>query len=630
MTKSKYLIVLTIITALFFIGCTKHNYNNEVIPDEDKTMEDLVIPYGFNFKSWKEIEIEVNMPDSVDFSNLRSRFDIYTSDPQNGGKLINSGSFNSNGHYKGTIRIPTSLQEVYISTIAGDVIANLPVSGQKSGDGVIIDFGDNYGYTEPDSIPPSTKSLFISENQLKSTHAVTNIIGNGDFTNNDFGTISNWNANLTVDHKWHFISYYYGGIMEWHNDGSNGMIRTPKVSGNNYPYYVGGASQWVEAAPGDVITLTSDVKSDGGTNLYSYLYLIPRRSNGSTIAFRYLYISNPSTTWSTKTLVASMPAGTAYCQVLLWNNDYSANSSIYYDNVVVTGPITDVDGDGVSDEDDDYPNDAARAFDIFYPDASTMGSLAFEDNWPGRGDYDFNDLVVDYRYKQVVNSGNELVDLEALFKFKASGATFLNGFGFEMGLSPDDIASVTGTSIVDGYINTLGNGSEAGQDKGTIIVTDNVFTQIPNPGGGIGSNTSPSAPYVEPATLTIKVTTKNPVSTDITGTPPYNPFIIVNEERGREVHLADYPPTSLANIQYLGLEHDDSDIATGKYYKTQNNLPWGIDTPIPFDYPVEKAQIINTHLKFATWAESGGIVYTDWYEDLTGYRNSGNVFQIPN
>jgi LruC domain-containing protein len=126
------------------------------------------------------------------------------------------------------------------------------------------------------------------------------------------------------------------------------------------------------------------------------------------------------------------------------------------------------------------------------------------------------------------------------------------------------------------------------------------------------------------------VTTENPVSLNVTGTPPYNPFIIVNEERGREVHLADYPPTSLANIQYLGLEHDDSNIATGKYYKTQNNLPWGIDTPIPFDYPVEKAQIINTHLKFATWAESGGIVYTDWYENLTGYRNSGNVFQIPN
>lgn len=88
-----------------------------------------------------------------------------------------------------------------------------------------------------------------------------------------------------------------------------------------------------------------------------------------------------------------------------------------------------------------------------------------------------------------------------------------------MDLAPNQISSVTGTSIVNGYITTLGNGSEAGQTKGTIIVTDNVFTQIPNPEGGIGTNTSPSAPYVQPETLNVKVVLSNPVSLDVTGVP---------------------------------------------------------------------------------------------------------------
>ena len=625
MIKTKYLVFTAIIAIIILTGCMKHESS---LPKSDRTMDDLIVPNGFNFKSVKDIDIEINMPNSVDLSVLRSRSDIFTSNPEEGGKLINSASFDTDGHFKGTIRIPTSVNEIFIRTIAGNVTTSLPSANQKSG-GVIINFGDNYGYQAPDTVVHSLKSQPISINQVKQTFAGTNIIGNGEFSNNDFGGITYWSTPHPIDQKWYFTNYYYYGTMEWLSNEGNGMIRTP-LRNLDGSYYSGGASQWIKATAGDVITFTADIKSDGGSSLYSYLYLIPRNSNGSILAYYNLYYYNPSTNWATKTLVASMPAGTATCQVLIWNNDYNHTSRIYYDNVVVTGPITDADGDGVSDEDDDYPNDVTRAFNIYYPDANSMGSFAFEDSWPGKGDYDFNDLVVDYQYKQIVNSTNKLVNLEARFKFKASGATFLNGFGFQMGLNPNAIASITGNSITDGYISLLGNGSEAGQTKGTIIVTDNVFTQIPKPGGGIGTNTTTGATYVEPVTLTLKLATVNPVAIEAAGRPPYNPFIIVNEDRGREVHLADYPPTSLANNQFFGIEHDDSDLANGKYYKTRNNLPWGIETPTPFEYPVEKAQIISAHLKFADWAESGGTAYNDWYKDLSGYRNPTNIFLIPN
>ncbi len=66
--------------------------------------------------------------------------------------------------------------------------------------------------------------------------------------------------------------------------------------------------------------------------------------------------------------------------------------------VIIVGGGTDADGDGVPNDEDDYPNDGDRAFDNYYP-ANGPGTLAYEDLWPGKGDYDFNDLVLDYRFK---------------------------------------------------------------------------------------------------------------------------------------------------------------------------------------------------------------------------------------
>ena len=322
-----------------------------------------------------------------------------------------------------------------------------------------------------------------------------------------------------------------------------------------------------------------------------------------------------------------MPAGTAYVQVLLWHWVYAG--SFYWDNVVVTGPNPDADGDGVDDTSDQYPNDPSRAFNIYYPSQTAYSSIAFEDNWPGKGDYDCNDLVVDYRYKQVTNASNALVELFGTYIFRAAGASFTNGFGFQMGLDPTKISNVTGTSKTESYINLLANNSEAGQAKGTIIITDNVFTQLPFPGGGTGVNTTPGQAYVAPTTMNIKVSLTQAVPLSQAGTPPYNPFLIVNKIRGREIHLPNYTPTSLANLSFFGTENDNSEPGNGRYYKTINNLPWSLDFTSKFDYPIERIPIIEAYLHFAAWAESGGTLYPTWYTTASGNRNNAYIFQPP-
>ena len=74
---------------------------------------------------------------------------------------------------------------------------------------------------------------------------------------------------------------------------------------------------------------------------------------------------------------------------------------------------------------------------------------------------------------------------------------------------------------------------------------------------------------------------------------------------------------------------DDSDPGTGRYYRTANNLPWGIHIMGEFDYPIELLEISTAHLHFIEWAESNGGVFQDWYLDKAGYRNDANIYPIP-
>ena len=291
---------------------------------------------------------------------------------------------------------------------------------------------------------------------------------------------------------------------------------------------------------------------------------------------------------------------------------------------------TDSDGDGIQDSEDDYPNDPARAFNNYLP-AAGYGSLAYEDLWPGRGDYDYNDLILDYRFTTITNAQNKIAEIEGSFVVRAIGAGLKNGFGFQFpnnNISASEIL-VEGYNIQDGYINLSENGTEADQNKPTIIVFDNA-NNILQTVGGFGVNVDPTAPYIEPDTIEISmiITPNLYVVSDI-DLINFNPFLIINEIRGKEVHLANYPPTNLADDSFFGTMNDDSNPATGKYYKTENNLPWAIKISESYDYTYEKSEITHAYLKFYDWASSSGSSYSNWYQNETGYRNNANIYSIP-
>lgn len=58
-------------------------------------------------------------------------------------------------------------------------------------------------------------------------------------------------------------------------------------------------------------------------------------------------------------------------------------------------------------------------------------------------------------------------------------------------------------------------------------------------------------------------------------------------------------------------------------------MPWAYITPVKFEYPVEKAPVIQAYLKFSPWAISGSSQFPDWYLNNAGYRDNTVIYHPP-
>jgi len=276
-----------------------------------------------------------------------------------------------------------------------------------------------------------------------------------------------------------------------------------------------------------------------------------------------------------------------------------------------TPNITDTDNDGVDDNLDEYPNDPGKAYNNYYPSSTGMSTVAFEDQWPAKGDYDLNDLVMSFRYKIVTNAAGKVVQVNGTLALNATGGSFPNGFGIQF---PVNRSSVSG--LTSGVLET-------GQSKAVVILFENMRTQASN------WNTDPSQPSAAPETYSFTFGVNDGPTLANFGLSCYNPFIW-NSDKGRtnEIHLFGQKPTDLANTSLFGTEEDNSNVQAQRYYVTKTGLPYAMEIPVsPFKYPIERADITQAYLKFQDWAQSGGVSYVDWFSNTaSGYRNTANIY----
>jgi len=241
-----------------------------------------------------------------------------------------------------------------------------------------------------------------------------------------------------------------------------------------------------------------------------------------------------------------------------------------------------------------------------------FGTLAYEDLWPYKGDYDFNDLVIDYNFEERLDTDENILSIKGRFKIQGILASMRNGFGIELGVPAGQVKNVSGGSYSRGYTVLEASGVESRQAKAVIIVFENANIHF------VSGTTNE---------LIIEVEFTSPVTRSKLGYAPYNPFIMSNGERGREVHLPGHPATALAHFEYFGSQDDGSIIGTNTMYMAEGDLPWAIHLPESFTYPRDDVPIYQAYYYFLSWVNSSGINYTDWYLDRTGYRIEDYLFQ---
>ena len=270
----------------------------------------------------------------------------------------------------------------------------------------------------------------------------------------------------------------------------------------------------------------------------------------------------------------------------------SGNSSIgnFLDNFRIS---CDADGDGVVDADDDYPNDPSRAYRSFFPSAGKQ-IVAFEDLWPSKGDYDFNDLILSNQVEISHNADNELVDAKFRVSIDAIGAGLANGIG--MMLLDDNKASIAANSIqsISGDLS-LDPNNPAG-----LILSNDVFATLSNyyQNNGFGPSQTPD---------TLRFTVNFNASAGSELLPEL--YLFRTSDRSLEVHRPGFPGTASFDASRFNTSDDNGD------FKVADGLPWGIEiiTSNSFNHPLEKIDIVEAFPQFANWASSGGAQNSTWY-----------------
>jgi len=281
----------------------------------------------------------------------------------------------------------------------------------------------------------------------------------------------------------------------------------------------------------------------------------------------------------------------------------------------------DSDGDTVPDYLDAFPQDPNRSALRFYPSATGYGRLAFEDQWPKKGDYDLNDMVINYRSIETLNAQNKIVDVEMIYEFAARGGVNRNGFGVHFpGVDKSEILALNedgtpATVLIKNNTPEVPLPIEAGQKEAVFIISPDVKAITPTGRAWPCNffNTVNSCPQTPLPRYVARISFKNP--RDSLSKPPYNSFIFSSEYKGRghETHLVDFPPTDLADYSLFGAGDDASDPSQKRYYRTVDNLPWALDVPDYWQYPSEQNEISKGYGLLKSWAESSGITNADWY-----------------
>jgi LruC domain-containing protein len=264
-----------------------------------------------------------------------------------------------------------------------------------------------------------------------------------------------------------------------------------------------------------------------------------------------------------------------------------------------TQEIMDQDGDGIADDQDDFPDDPTRATLVSYPAAGSYYTVAFEDLYPKQGDADFNDYVVRVSYQEELNSAGKLVNLRGSFQHVAKGAGYNHTFHLRLPEVLSDASYViTRSDAQDKVLETI-NGLTSQSRNIDILGTSN--KTIPQ------SNTAKNQTFKPGHKANLEIHFDTPADKTLLGSLPFDLYIYVLNTK-HEIHFAK---------RYFKENNEDQ-------YIDPVGFPWAVMIPGNWSWPLESQNMHKAYLKFYPWYSSGGQQDPDWYN----YPEQGYIFPV--
>jgi LruC domain-containing protein len=246
---------------------------------------------------------------------------------------------------------------------------------------------------------------------------------------------------------------------------------------------------------------------------------------------------------------------------------------------------------------------------LFYPSELGYNTFSFEDKWPKKGDYDMNDLVVNFQYTKVLNAAGRIKEVRGRFILRARGATFRNAFGLAFdGLSTEQIDSAT---LTDNSGTVALEGEPGHSSAVTFIMVSDVHSKLPNTGEGgrfynVENSDIRSYPLID-----FRMVLQTALNSETFPAFPFKPFIYRYGQRGLEIHLIGNAPTELVDNALFDTE-DDASLSIDKWYSTSQGLPWGIEILGLWKHPIEGISIGEAYPDILDWALSNGATHQNW------------------
>lgn len=277
-----------------------------------------------------------------------------------------------------------------------------------------------------------------------------------------------------------------------------------------------------------------------------------------------------------------------------------------------------------------------------YPGESDWVTLAYEDKWPFAGDYDFNDVVLNYRTTQLIEDSH-VVGYKIEGQLIGIGATYHNGFAVSLtetvgsstfAILRDEVDETNITYLIDGQLQNKPV-LEADRENAILIFMQDTWEHVAPETGCSYFRTQKDCDINMKVSFSMTIPLKAPKAKSASPGTLLDPFIFASEgfyhgdflvgkeARSWEVHMKNQQPTeAFDNALFKYAQSDDmSEPASNLFFQTENGLPWAIEVGTRWLHPLEGVDITVAYDRFANFAESSGQQNPQWFENY----NANNV-----